>query len=81
VLDTIFTPREKWKNYSIASGRLWVAQIRERGEYYKCKERIEEILKAESKNVEFLTGLQEMLEQIQKQQRQTPKEQRVKSRG
>jgi hypothetical protein len=80
ILDTIFVPREKWKLYSRTSDRMWVEQIRARGEYEKYKDRIEEILSAESENIEFQTGLKEMLDQIQKQQHQTPKEHRAKSR-
>jgi hypothetical protein len=68
VLDTVFVPKDKWKIYSRASDRLWVEQVRARGEYDKYKNHIDEILKTEAADLELLTGLQEMLDQIKKQQ-------------
>ncbi len=70
-LDTIFVPRDKWKLYSKASDLLWVEQVRERGEYDKYKDRIAEILRTEEAGLGLQTGLQEMLDQIKKQRRQS----------
>jgi hypothetical protein len=72
VLDTIYVPRDQWKRCSMASNRLWVEEIRERGEYEKYKARIEEILRAESEELQLLIGLQQMLDQIKGQKNAPP---------
>lgn len=68
VLDTIFVPKDKWRLYSLAADKLWVEQVKNSGEYEKYKAQIQEIIETETKEMELLTELQQMLDKIKKQQ-------------
>jgi hypothetical protein len=50
------------------ANRLWVEEIKREGHYEKYKSEVEEILRAEEAEMRLAISLQELMDQIQKQQ-------------
>jgi hypothetical protein len=64
VLDTVFSPKDKWTLYSKSTDLLALAQIKATGNYEKYKEVIDVILQTEAANLQQVIGLQSLLEQV-----------------
>ncbi|MDA8100934.1 MAG: DUF4231 domain-containing protein [Nitrospiraceae bacterium] len=69
VTDTVFDPRSKWRLYSKATDLLAVEMIKSRGEYEKYQRNLEILLATEGKELAGLKGLEEILQSMQKGQK------------
>ena len=68
MLDTVLTPREKWKLNSTVSNRLFLEDVKRRGENEKYKNEIDEILGAEEEELQLAKSLKELIDQVREQQ-------------
>jgi len=63
-VDVIFDPKTRWGNYSRATDRLAVAELKRRGEYESHKEGLDIIAEAEASSVGVNKDIDELLRRI-----------------
>jgi hypothetical protein len=66
--DRTFALREKWKLNSTVSNRLFLEDVKRRGEYEKYMNEINEILRAEEEELQLAKSLKELIDQVREQQ-------------
>jgi hypothetical protein len=66
VVESVFKPRENWQLYSEATDRLAIAELKLQGLYDQYKELLDVLLATERRKMERLTGLKELLAEVDK---------------
>lgn len=66
VVDTVFSPKERWKTYSRATDLLYVAQLKKAGKFDEFEEALKIILTTEEQQTFQLLGLDEVIETARK---------------
>lgn len=64
VIDTVFSPKERYKSLSRATDLLFVANLKAQGRYREFEEQLNIILTTEDQQMLQLLGLDEMLSRL-----------------